>query len=769
MEKNATIEAIVEASDSASSDDSDVPELEILRSGTLGLENLAAEGDEEMLPEATPLRKVSLTGISVSAWQRLAKVNLPYKKCKRNVNRVIHEMERFQGSGMYQKCVYLGKWARTALQDLEKSLEEKKIPGKDATETVQWISDLKDRVELMMAEAQLSLGHLMSVLFLCDKIIKRQNDKMAVARCLQLRAYIMVLIGADKLGEEDIRACVKVLESEFQCKGEELPSMTLAPPPDIEMTFSTADWHRVRRKVILERYPKIRSLYESRSGNPGDGFWEAIMLLFIYSIHVSTGILVSYLKSYIVSLLLSATVGAAAVYGFQALNHDLSHVTRHPGLRYLAMTIASTLCVFPWAMYYQNYHAVHHAFTGTDMDRDGDILFQPWYSPPHVQFTINMSRPKKSRVILKRWSEFFEDEALAADHSEMIREFMDRGDKFYKFNLDLSNSWPKRLFWASFVPMFMYIMFCVRKILLDRAHRPMIQYEGLMLIAQIIAWRIGGLYALIYVWFSGAFSHGGGCHPYFGFWLIQHENTWRSPELDEKITQYSDALSLEQLLKLQPQPTISYTGSCIWQYANFGELQHVEHHDFPMVPARHYPTIRKMAPEFFDHLQSRDSVMKAIKAWLFAPSDETWMQEHGDFARRDVYIDDLWLRRYRYPEDIDEAAQSLLDRITHPIHNSFLLGCCVACALPIRGQKIKPHSVLIAKGAALSCGCSGVPLHVACAKSLYACPLCKAKVTIIPTYAYATHLHHCLSISACRECVALTLTIPSVKQGQFPS
>ena len=48
---------------------------------------------------------------------------------------------------------------------------------------------------------------------------------------------------------------------------------------------------------------------------------------------------------------------------------------------------------------------------------------------------------------------------------------------------------------------------------------------------------------------------------YWGFWLIQH-----MPNEDGS------------------QLTLSYTGSRLWHILNFGELYHVEHHDFPRIP-----------------------------------------------------------------------------------------------------------------------------------------------------------------------------------------
>lgn len=51
---------------------------------------------------------------------------------------------------------------------------------------------------------------------------------------------------------------------------------------------------------------------------------------------------------------------------------------------------------------------------------------------------------------------------------------------------------------------------------------------------------------------------------------------------------------------------------------NFG--YHVEHHDFPNIPWNRLPALRKIAPEFYDHLTSYDSWTYVLWKFIFDPS-----------------------------------------------------------------------------------------------------------------------------------------------------
>jgi sphingolipid delta-4 desaturase len=69
---------------------------------------------------------------------------------------------------------------------------------------------------------------------------------------------------------------------------------------------------------------------------------------------------------------------------------------------------------------------------------------------------------------------------------------------------------------------------------------------------------------------------------------------------------------------VQGVETYSYYGCLNW--VNFNVGYHNEHHDFPRVPWSKLPEVRKLAPEFYDHLPSHDSYIKVIWRYITDPT-----------------------------------------------------------------------------------------------------------------------------------------------------
>jgi len=392
-----------------------------------------------------------------------------------------------------------------------------------------------------------------------------------------LRALILAFLGADDLAMEDFRV---VQDHPLSIKP---PTQRSACP--LSFVCSAAEWHRARRQAMLHRYPQIQALYLRDNGHI---LRLTAMVLALSVIHIISAVLVAYAKSFTVLFLVSATVGAYCAYGMQALTHELGHMDRRSRIGTLAGLLATSFLNFPFAMYYWHYHARHHAHTGGLRDRDGDILFLAWHSPP----------------------ERFRERALT------------------------------RWMWLGIFAFSIFPMFCRAKKELDVAHQFSLQYEGLITCMHLGILVLLGPWALFHLLLSSAFSLGAFGHPYGHFWLTQHAFALKRKNVPKEL----EALAATYCVRLC-QPTLSYSGSWeAWHWLNFGELRHVEHHDWPLIPFWRMPGGISVANEFYCHLNGTASFSEALFGWLFTPGDQAWMKSHGDFAGRSLHLRDLWRR-----------------------------------------------------------------------------------------------------------------------------
>jgi sphingolipid delta-4 desaturase len=70
------------------------------------------------------------------------------------------------------------------------------------------------------------------------------------------------------------------------------------------------------------------------------------------------------------------------------------------------------------------------------------------------------------------------------------------------------------------------------------------------------------------------------------------------------------------------QDTYSYYGPFNYLTMNIG--YHIEHHDFPNIPWRKLPQIKKMAPEFYDTLPAHPSYFLLLWKYISDPNMGPW-------------------------------------------------------------------------------------------------------------------------------------------------
>ena len=118
---------------------------------------------------------------------------------------------------------------------------------------------------------------------------------------------------------------------------------------------------------------------------------------------------------------------------------------------------------------------------------------------------------------------------------------------------------------------------------------------------------LGGFWCFVYFRLAAGFSVGAFAHPYGAFWLMQHAAMARNGF----------------------QPTVSYSGSRIWQWLNLGELYHLEHHDFPWIPFTQIEAVRRIAPEYYRSCHVVTSVWRLTWDWLSHTDGSPWSNVAG--------------------------------------------------------------------------------------------------------------------------------------------
>jgi sphingolipid delta-4 desaturase len=156
-----------------------------------------------------------------------------------------------------------------------------------------------------------------------------------------------------------------------------------------------------------------------------------------------------------------------------------------------------------------------------------------------------------------------------------------------------------RLIWVTLQPVF----YAVRPMVLNpREKSPLVwTVAGMQVLFDIAVLYYFGWKSFFYL-FGGTLL-GTGLHPMSGHFVAEHFEF------------------------VNGQETYSYYGPLNWLTYNVG--YHNEHHDFPRISGWRLPMLRKIAPEFYDHLPSYNSWVRVI--YDFIKGDN--MNLHGRVKR----------------------------------------------------------------------------------------------------------------------------------------
>lgn len=159
--------------------------------------------------------------------------------------------------------------------------------------------------------------------------------------------------------------------------------------------------------------------------------------------------------------------------------------------------------------------------------------------------------------------------------------------------------------------------------------RPFLVYplppEGMEGINWIVQLTFNAVLVKLFGWHIIGIMCGGsvlamGLHPVAGHFISEHYIMFskEKKESQEKLNdKMYDGVMVSSGEFLIPE-TCSYYG--ILNNLTFNVGYHVEHHDFPSIPGRRLPLLRKIAPEFYDCMQHHTSWSYVLYKYIMDPS-----------------------------------------------------------------------------------------------------------------------------------------------------
>lgn len=349
------------------------------------------------------------------------------------------------------------------------------------------------------------------------------------------------------------------------------------------MASESTKWHLERRKQIIERHPEIAAIPKFNS-------YALIPIILAPIIHFFIAYSCQYLSIGIVCLT-AWMFGSMCSFSMFNYSHELAHNLVHPKIKgrlYEFLLHYASILSFSPSIYilFRFGHKPHHAKLGestvstankflTEKHPDIELLIDRYY------YELTHERDENPRSLIPQ---FFNNKLLrllsisiyfpisSAIQGGVLAHLALFITYFKSFFVKTSKEYQKRIT-AIFIQII--ILYCLL----------------------VTLYFIAGPIAILYLFLSEVSQRGLFFHPIMIFPMTSHK-MWRREQ------QYQPTTS-----------TYNWLISLILMKLNY----HVEHHDFPDIPCKYLPRVKKIAPEFYDDLVSFNGIYDVFKHYYHSP------------------------------------------------------------------------------------------------------------------------------------------------------
>jgi len=361
------------------------------------------------------------------------------------------------------------------------------------------------------------------------------------------------------------------------------------------MTSTATAWHVRRRRRILSNHPEIAALPRH---NPRALF----PIILTPAIHFGFAYLSQYLGIAGVALL-AWTAGSLCNFAMFNYSHELSHNLVHPKIRGrlqdALLHYASVLSLSPSTyILFKFGHKPHHTRLGLG-------------SVASAQRFLTEKHPDVELLIDRYYFELVHEPGQ--DPRSLVPSVFK--NRFLRM-LSVGFVFPITSAFKGAILSPLVLLFRGFKNFFAKSDGPLSQRINAIVIHLVplyvlvaLLYVLAGPLALLYLALAEVSQRGFLFHPIVIFPMSSHK-TWGDADEFQPTTS-----------------TYGWVSSKVLMNLNY----HVEHHDFPEIPCRYLPEIKRMAPEFYNSLSSFGGIFAVIKHYF---RTEHWIYA-GGFASQE--------------------------------------------------------------------------------------------------------------------------------------